>query len=106
MLVRRHAARLGRALGLVGVVLGLVLGLLAAPALAHEERPATFPDGTGSRPVFFGLDNPERRVVCKDESRGLIAEMKPGALKQTNKALLRECRFRSIQTAINSIDER
>jgi hypothetical protein len=106
MSVRRHAIRTCRGLGLVGLVLGLTLGLLAAPAAAHEERPATFPDGSGSRPIYFGLDNPERRVVCKEQSRSLIAEMKPGALKQRNQELLKECRFRSIQSAINSIDER
>ena len=106
MSVRRQAVRLGWGLGSIGLALGLVLGLLAAPAAAHEERPAIFPDGTGSRPVFLGLDNPERRVVCKEESRGLIAQMQRGELKKTNKALLAECRYRSIQSAINSIDTR
>ena len=103
MSVRRHAAHLGGALGLVGLVLGLVLGLLAAPALAHEERPAKFPDGSGDRPTFLGLDNPRNRVVCTPKSRDLVAQMNEGKLKQRNVDLLDECRFRSIQSAINSI---
>src|SRR5687768_12736387 len=96
----------------IGVAATLVLTLSAffvagaGSAAAHEERPATFPDGSGARPTFLGLDNPERRVVCQPESESLIADMDPGPLKKRNKAFLDECRFRSIQTAINSIDQR
>ena len=88
------------------VVPGLLATAVAAPAHAHEERPATFPDGTGHRPQFLGLDNPRHRVVCRPGSAERIAAMPAGALKRRNRALLRECRFSSIQTAINSIRKR
>jgi hypothetical protein len=91
-------------------VLVLVVALLAmlgagglSPASAHEERPASFPDGTGHRPTYLGLDNPRHRVVCTSESRARIARMDAGALKRRNNELLGECGFHSIQSAINSI---
>ncbi|MGZ4494223.1 MAG: right-handed parallel beta-helix repeat-containing protein [Nocardioides sp.] len=91
-------------------VLALLLGLLAlgslSPASAHEERPATFPDGTGHRPTYLGLDNPRHRVVCTDSSAARVARMADGPLKRRNTELLGECRFHSIQTAINTITHR
>ena len=90
---------------LMALLGGLVLGGagLAAPASAHEEREATFPDGSGKRPTFLGWDNPRSRVVCRPDSAQRIAAMPAGPVKRRNKALLRECDFRSIQAAINSI---
>ena len=76
-----------RARGIATVlsVLPLLLGtsaLMAGPASAHEERPAQFPDGTGERPAFLGLDNPRHRVVCRPESAHAIDRMAAGPLKQ------------------------
>ncbi len=90
---------------LTALVGGLLIGGvgLSAPASAHEERPAVFPDGTGSRPAFLGLDNPRHRVVCRPNSDDLVAAMPRGPLKRRNRQLLAECRFHSIQTAVNSI---
>ena len=94
-------------------VLVLVVALLAmlgsgglSPASAHEERPASFPDGTGHRPTYLGLDNPRHRVVCTSESGARIARMDVGGLKRRNTELLGECRFHSIQSAIDSIEKR
>ena len=55
---------------LVALLAGLLGGGagLAAPAGAHEEREASFPDGTGKRPAYLGLDNPRQRVVCRPDS--------------------------------------
>jgi hypothetical protein len=104
--MRRPRSRAGSVIGLLtGLVAALLLAGIA-PASAHEERPATFPDGTGSRPSYLGLDNPRHRVVCRPDSARRIARMPDGTLKQRNRALLRECRFRSIQTAVNSITRR
>ena len=95
----------------IGAVAALFLMLSAlfvvgaGAAAAHEERPAEFPDGSGERPKFLGLDNPERRVVCTPRSAERIARMDAGPLKRQNRALLRECEFRSIQSAINSIEK-
>ena len=92
---------------LLAVLLGLFLALsLAGAAQAHEERPAKFPDGTGVVPRYLGLDNPRHRVVCKKDSPRRIARMAPSALKRRNQALLKECRFHSIQDAVNSIKQR
>jgi hypothetical protein len=91
----------------LAVPLALALGVGAAPtASAHEERPASFPDGDGSVPTYRGLDNPRHRVVCKADSGRRIAAMPAGRLKTRNRALLEECRFRSIQSAIDSIKRR
>ncbi len=104
---RAHAAlplALAVALGLGVAAVGLGVGV--SPAAAHEERPAVFPDGTSEVPRFLGYDNPRRRVVCADESPREVRRMRPGTLKRANKRLLRECRYSSIQTAINSISRR
>jgi hypothetical protein len=47
-----------RVLLAVLAVPALVLAMLFAPAAAHEEREATFPSGSGERPIFLGYDNP------------------------------------------------
>ena len=94
---------------LAGLMLaGLTMGGLGfiSPASAHEERPATFPDGSGDRPEFLGMDNPRHRVVCKRDSDERIAKMRRGPLKKRNLQLLEQCRFGSIQSAINSIKRR
>jgi len=98
--------RLVAVLGPVLVLLVVAVGLSTSPASAHEERPATFPDGTGHVPAYKGLDNPRHRVVCRPDSARRIRQMAPGALKRRNKALLGECRLRSIQAAIDSIRHR
>lgn len=85
-----------------GLAAGLVVGL-APTAQAHEERPAVFPDGDGSRPAYLGLTNSRHRVVCRPDSRDRIARMPAGSLKSRNRELLRQCRFHSIQDAINTI---
>jgi hypothetical protein len=92
---------------LTTLLLGLSLALLspASPAGAHEEREATFPDGSGEVPEFLGLDNPRKRVVCAADSRQRISRMPAGPVKRQNQALLKQCDFDSIQSAINSITE-
>ena len=101
--------QLRRAILALVVVPGLVATGLAAgstAASAHEERPAQFPDGTGHRPSFLGFDNQHSRVVCKPGSADLIAAMPAGPVKKRNARLLKQCDFRSIQTAINSVKHR
>ena len=102
-----HPARAFLAV-LVTLFAGLTLALVspASPASAHEEREAGFPDGSGSVPQYFGLDNPRHRVVCTPGSEERIRQMPAGAVKRRNQALLQDCRFGSIQSAINSIDRR
>ena len=101
--MRRSRSRV--VLVLVAMLAGLLLGGVAvtAPAVSHEEREATFPDGTAKVPRFLGLDNPRKRVVCQPGSARRIAAMPSGPLKRRNQQLLGDCEFRSIQSAINSI---
>lgn len=91
---------------LVALLGGPVAVAATSPAQAHEERPAGFPDGTGERPTYLGLDNPRHRVVCTGQSGERIRAMPAGPLKARNLALLQECRFGSIQTAVDSIAHR
>lgn len=95
-------------LALAALIAAIVLGSLLAvsPASAHEERPASFPDGTGSVPKFLGLTNANYRVVCNRGSKTRIAGMPKGTLKTRNQALLKKCRYNSIQDAVNSIARR
>jgi hypothetical protein len=98
--------RLARFAFALVVVPGLVAVGLQAPATAHEERPAQFPDGSGEVPTFLGFDNARQRVVCKSDSDERIAAMPDGAAKQRSQAMLGKCEFGSIQTAINTIKRR
>ncbi|GAW50506.1 MULTISPECIES: right-handed parallel beta-helix repeat-containing protein [unclassified Nocardioides] len=84
----------------------LLVALGAAPASAHEERPAQFPDGTGQRPQFLGYDNHRQRVVCHGDSADRIAALPAGAAKRRSERLLESCRYHSIQDAIDSIAKR
>ena len=77
--------------------------LVAAPASAHEERAAGFPDGTGKVPTYKGLSNSNYRVACTSASKAAIAKMPKGSLKTRNQQLLKKCKYSSIQDAINSI---
>lgn len=61
--------------------------------------------GTGHRPSFLGYDNPRARVVCQRDSAKLVAAMPAGAVKTRNERLLRSCRYRSIQDAIDSVSK-
>ena len=64
-----RAARVVLALLLsVPLALGLV-ALGAGPSVAHEERPASFPDGTGQGPEVPRLRQPAVRVVCRPGQR-------------------------------------
>ena len=80
--------------------------VLGSPASAHEEREASFPSGTGERPEFLGYDNDRARVVCRSDSAQRVARMPAGRMKQVSRGLLDDCRFRSIQSAINSVAQR
>jgi len=73
---------------------------LALPAFAsaHAERPSTWPTYPGSVPQLRKGGVTE--VVCKSDSRRRILRLK-GALRRNNLALLRRCRFRNIQAAVD-----
>jgi len=95
--------RWGRLLVLCSAVLST--GLAAAPAAAHKERPAHFPDGSGTVPVARRLVASPRLVVCKAGSARRIARL-PSTLRPVNQRLLKECRFRHVQSAVNAVRQR
>jgi len=91
-------------------VAGLVLTLLAllcwplAPASAHEERESRFPPGDGRVPVHRTQAQAEDViVVCKKDSRQRIERIRRDRLRQRNLRLLRDCRFRNIQAAVDAV---
>ncbi len=90
---------------LLALIAAAIVGsiLAAAPASAHEERAAGFPDGSGKVPTYLGLSNANYRVACTSTSYTTISKMPNGALKTRNKQLLAKCKYKSIQDAINSI---
>ncbi len=82
----------------------LLLALLASVALvssakAHEERASTWPTYPGSVPQFRSSGRSE--VVCKPDSRARILHKTHGATRRVNLRLLKRCRFRDIQRAVN-----
>ena len=89
----------------------LVAGLLAGgpltgTALAHEERDSTFPAGTGSVPTYrpYSQDLPVE-VVCKPESRELVAGIRDRRLRAFNERLLGLCEHRHIQQAVDAVSQ-
>ena len=84
------------------LALVLVVTAVAAPAvaLAHIERPTTFPDSTrGSVPTIRTGGN--SLVVCKPDSRVRIERLK-GLIRERNRELLRTCVYRHIQQAVDA----
>ncbi|MEU8522562.1 right-handed parallel beta-helix repeat-containing protein [Streptomyces sp. NPDC048577] len=95
------------------VALSVVLAALAAAlvtasgAQAHEERPVTFPDGSGSVPVLR-TGEPDL-LVCKTDRADFERRTAnfPDALKVRNQELFARCSrtgYRHIQQAVDAVD--
>lgn len=84
----------------------VVAGLLAVPAVAsaHEERPARFPDGSGTVPSYRPYPADNRIVACRPDSAERISGLPTAAARERNRALLDGCRFGSIQDAVNAVE--
>ena len=80
--------------------LALVTSLLATSAGAHAERDTVFPDGKGSVPKYRPMIAEPNLVVCKDDSRSRIMDMKDRELRTINLKLLARCEFEHIQDAV------
>lgn len=78
---------------------------MGLPAVAHEERPVTFPAGLGSVPAYRTPLAGPRLVVCKPESAELIKDY-TGALRKLNDMLLGECAYEHMQAAVNAVTQR
>ncbi|MGP4093272.1 right-handed parallel beta-helix repeat-containing protein [Nonomuraea sp. KM90] len=89
------------------VVLASGLLLPGGAALAHEERPVTFPDGTGTVPVLR-TGEPDL-LVCKSDKADFerrIANF-PADLKARNLDLFAKCQekgVRHLQEAVDQVD--
>ncbi|MEU8102811.1 right-handed parallel beta-helix repeat-containing protein [Nonomuraea muscovyensis] len=93
----------------IAIALALTLGLLlpAGAALAHEERPVTFPDGSGSVPVLR-TEEPDL-LVCKTDRADFERRVAafPPDLKQRNLTLFKKCQdkgARHLQEAVDQVD--
>ncbi|MEV6159098.1 right-handed parallel beta-helix repeat-containing protein [Nonomuraea sp. NPDC052129] len=84
-----------------------LLLMLAAPALAHEERPVTLPDGSGTLPVLRRAE-PDL-LVCKTDADDFARRIAtfPEPIKQRNLHLFAKCRekgVRDLQEAVDQVD--
>ncbi|GAA3445548.1 right-handed parallel beta-helix repeat-containing protein [Planomonospora venezuelensis] len=96
---------LRRAATAVALTLGLLLP--ATAALAHEERPVTFPDGTGSVPQRR-TSEPDL-LVCKTDRADFEKRIAgfPADLRRRNLELFERCRekgYRHLQEAVDRVD--
>ncbi|AXE25759.1 hypothetical protein C0216_21940 [Streptomyces globosus] len=104
---RRPAARPALLAALL-TLLPLLTLLTAAPAArAHEERPVTFPDGSGSVPAYRNAE-PDL-LVCKTDRPAFERRIAafPEALRQRNLALYERCEksgYRHLQQAVDAVD--
>lgn len=81
-----------------------LLVLLAAPASAHLERSTEFPDPSRGSVPELRTSGPTL-VVCASDTRQRVKSY-PKRLKRRNLRLLKRCRFRSIQEAVNAAARR
>ncbi|GAA3554079.1 hypothetical protein GCM10022419_038070 [Nonomuraea rosea] len=93
----------------IAMIVALTSGLLlpAGAALAHEERPVTIPDGTGTVPVLRA-GQPDLLVCTSDRAdfERRIAAF-PEELKQRNLGLFARCQkngVRNLQEAVDQVD--
>ncbi|MFB7189875.1 right-handed parallel beta-helix repeat-containing protein [Streptomyces sp. NPDC056178] len=92
---------------LLVVLAALVVALLAAPAAqAHEERPVTLPDGTGSVPVYR-TGEPDL-LVCKSDRADFERRISgfPQELRSRNLKLFDRCQksgYRHLQQAVDAV---
>ncbi|MEV7371413.1 right-handed parallel beta-helix repeat-containing protein [Streptomyces sp. NPDC090301] len=95
-------------LALSVVLAALAAALLAAPgAQAHEERPVTFPDGSGTVPKLR-TGEPDL-LVCKTDRTAFESRISrfPETLKTRNRTLYERCAregYRHLQQAVDAVD--
>ncbi|NGN64572.1 hypothetical protein G5C51_11740 [Streptomyces sp. A7024] len=94
-----------KALAAVAALLVVLVG--AAPAGAHEERPVSFPDGSGSVPKY--REGAPDLLVCKTDRADFerrIADY-PRPLRERNERYFERCLrdgYRHLQAAVDAVD--
>ncbi|HEY8768164.1 MAG TPA: hypothetical protein VIP09_13040, partial [Dehalococcoidia bacterium] len=88
------------------VGLAITAALWPAAALAHEERPAHFPPGTGSVPAYRASG--PRLLVCGDDPADFERRIAgfPAPLATSNRQLFEECQqegYRNLQEAVDAV---
>jgi hypothetical protein len=96
--------RMSRPLGVL-IAAGTAAVLGTAPALAHEERPVEFPDGSGAVPQYRPMVADPHLVVCKADSGQRIAQIADAGRRGINEQLLAECGFSHIQDAVDAVSQ-
>ncbi|MER6945488.1 hypothetical protein ABT294_15810 [Nonomuraea sp. NPDC000554] len=93
----------------IAIVVSMALALLlpASAAFAHEERPVTLPDGSGSVPAPRAGE-PDL-LVCKTDKSDFERRIAtfPAELRQRNLRLFAKCQaggFRNLQDAVDKVD--
>ena len=76
--------------------------LLAPAALAHPERQAFFPDGSQGAVPKYRSKGGQQLVVCKRNSAKRIRKIFAGKRERNRLRLVRKCRFRHVQQAVNA----
>src|SRR3954471_6892136 len=85
------------------VALVALVAALALPgiALAHTERAAQYPPPSNHK-VPKVRTTGKALVVCKSNSRARIHKRLSGKLEQRNLDLLKQCKFRDIESAVKA----
>ncbi len=85
---------------IVAAIAGLAALALPSAAGAHSERATFFPDiNQGDFPVY--RTEGSSIVVCRPNSRQLIARIRDNAVRRENTKLLKRCIFYNIQRAVD-----
>ena len=91
---------------LLGLAVAATVALVPAAGYAHDERPTTAPDGTGSVPVY--RTSGPHLVVCKNDDADFANRIAgfPADLRATNLQLYAECLtsgYRDLQAAVDHV---
>lgn len=98
-----HNRYLVRTLALALVALALPFWL-ASSASAHEERESQFPPGKGKVPAYRAISQAKSViVVCKADSGSRISKIRDVRLRSWNKSLLKRCKYRHLQAAVDAV---
>jgi hypothetical protein len=86
-------------------VVGTAVALCAAPAAAHDERPAHVPDGSGHVPAY--RTSGRQILVCatgRDDFAARVAGF-PYPLRQRNLALFDQCQSGGVRNVQQAVDD-
>jgi hypothetical protein len=77
------------------------MGAMPASAGAHAERATTFPDPDQGAFPEYRTSGPAK-IVCSPETTKQRIKAFKGSVKKHHKQLLRDCRYHTIQAAVNA----